>query len=218
MLCACELTIRIDDWVGFYDLTVPKGRLAALVGPSGGGKSTLLNAIAGFERVESGRLSFDGQDLLRLPPHRRPVAIVFQEHNLLPHLDAAANAGLALSPSLRLGATERAAITEALERVGLAGLGHRRPSELSGGQRQRVALARAVLTTRPVLLLDEPLSGLDPALRLDMVALIDTLRQERGLTVVMTTHTPDDVAGRADLVLTVTEGRISLHPRSGGEG
>jgi thiamine transport system ATP-binding protein len=208
MLSVSELTIRIDDWVGVYDLTVPKGQLAALVGPSGGGKSTLLNAIAGFERVESGTLSFDGHDLIPLPPHRRPVAIVFQEHNLLPHLDAADNAGLALSPSLRLAEGDRAAVERALDRVGLGGLGARLPSELSGGQRQRVALARAILTTRPLLLLDEPLSGLDPGLRLDIVSLIDDLRRETGVTVLMTTHTPDDVAGRADSVLTVADGRV----------
>ncbi len=212
MLSVSKLTIRLDDWVGVYDLAVPSGQLAALVGPSGGGKSTLLNAIAGFERVESGALSFDGRDLIPLPPHLRPVAIVFQEHNLLPHLSAADNTGLALSPSLRLSAGHRAAVERALERVGLGGLGSRLPSELSGGQRQRVALARAILTTRPLLLLDEPLSGLDPALRLDMIFLIDALRRETGVTVLMTTHTPDDVAGRADSVLTVADGRVHAAP------
>jgi thiamine transport system ATP-binding protein len=95
-----------------------------------------------------------------------------------------------------------------LERVGLAGMEARLPSELSGGQRQRVALARAMLTTRPLLLLDEPLTGLDPAMRTGMVELIDALRREKGLTVLMTTHTPDDIDGRADRILTVADGRI----------
>ena len=150
MLSASELTIRIDDWVGVYDLAVPKGRLAALVGPSGGGKSTLLNAIAGFERVESGACPSMAATSSPWSPHRRPVAIVFQEHNLLPHLDAADNAGLALSPSLRLTKEDRA------RRSGARAGGPRQASALAGppscraGQRQRVALARAVLTTQAV--------------------------------------------------------------------
>jgi thiamine transport system ATP-binding protein len=200
--------VRLDDWVGCYDLAVPRGRLVALVGPSGGGKSTLLHAIAGFERPVSGTLSFDGRDLLPLKPAERPVAIVFQDHNLLPHLSAAENAGLALSPALRLRPDDRHRIAQTLARVGLAGFEDRRPAELSGGQRQRVALARALLTTRPLLLLDEPLAGLDPTLRRDMVGLIDDLRCEKDLTVLMTTHTPEDVAGTADAVCVVTEGTI----------
>lgn len=208
MLVADRLTITIDDWTGCYDLAVPRGTLAAMVGPSGGGKSTLLHAIAGFERPESGTLSFEGRDLLPLKPAARPVAIVFQDHNLLPNLNALQNAGLALSPSLRLSAADRAAISAMLEHVGLAGLEARLPSELSGGQRQRVALARAMLTTRPLLLLDEPLTGLDPAMRADMVELIDTLRREKQLTVLMTTHTPEDVDGRADQVITVADGCV----------
>jgi len=209
MLIADKLTIVIDDWTGIYDLSIPRGTLAAIVGPSGGGKSTLLHAIAGFERPSSGSLSFDGMDLLPLKPAARPVAIVFQDHNLLPNLTALQNAGLALSPSLRLSSADRGAISAMLDHVGLAGMERRLPSELSGGQRQRVALARAMLTTRPLLLLDEPLTGLDPAMRAGMIELIDALRREKGLTVLMTTHTPEDVQGRADRILTVADGRIA---------
>ncbi|MDT3376053.1 ATP-binding cassette domain-containing protein [Labrys neptuniae] len=208
MLVVDNLTIIIDDWTGRYDLTVPRGALAAMVGPSGGGKSTLLHAIAGFEKPASGRLSFGGIDLLPLKPADRPVAIVFQDHNLLPNLTALQNAGLALSPSLRLSAADRQAISAMLDHVDLAGMEARLPSELSGGQRQRVALARAMLTTRPLLLLDEPLTGLDPTMRADMIDLIDTLRREKNLTVLMTTHTPEDVEGRADQVITVADGRV----------
>lgn len=208
MLVADRLTITIDDWTGCYDLAVPRGTLAAMVGPSGGGKSTLLHTIAGFERPESGSLRFDGIDLLPLKPAARPVAIVFQDHNLLPNLSALQNAGLALSPSLRLSAGDRTAVTAMLDHVGLGGMEARLPSELSGGQRQRVALARAMLTTRPLLLLDEPLTGLDPAMRADMADLIDTLRREKDLTVLMTTHTPEDVEGHADQVITVADGRV----------
>ena len=208
MLILSDLVVPFDDWVGRYDLEVAAGALVALVGPSGGGKSTLLNTVAGFERAASGVLSFVGQNLLPLAPALRPVAIVFQDHNLLPNLTAAQNAGLALSPSLRLTAGDRGRIDAMLARLGLAGLEARRPAELSGGQRQRVALARAMLTTRPLLLLDEPLTGLDPAMRHEMIVLIEALRREKTLTVLMTTHTPEDVEGYADAVVRVANGRV----------
>ena len=118
MLIADRLAIVIDDWTGVYDLSVSRGALAAMVGPSGGGKSTLLHAIAGFERPSSGTLSFEGRDLLPLKPAARPVAIVFQDHNLLPNLTALQNAGLALSPSLRLTTADRNALAD-VGRVGV---------------------------------------------------------------------------------------------------
>jgi len=207
MLAADNMIIRIGNWTGCYDLNVPRGALVALVGPSGGGKSTLLHAIAGLEPVAAGALSFNGVNLLPLEPAARPIAIVFQDHNLLPNLNAAENAGLALSPSLRLSAADRASIAAMLDHVGLEGMHDRLPSALSGGQRQRVALARAMLTTRPLLLLDEPLTGLDPDMRRDMVDLIDLLRREKGLTVLMTTHTPEDIEGRAEQIVTIMDGR-----------
>ncbi len=182
------------DFVADYSLTVPSGALCAIVGPSGGGKTTLLHMIAGFETPESGELSFDGLDLLPLPPAKRPVAIVFQDHNLFPHLTATQNASLGLRPSLRLTPGERAIVADTLAAVGLEGLGHRRPGEMSGGQRQRVALARALVSKRPLILLDEPFSNLDPTLRRDMILLVDEMRKARPVTILMTIHTPDEVA------------------------
>lgn len=208
MLALHECHVRVGSFAATFSLSVPRGAFVAVTGPSGGGKTTLLATIAGFEKPDAGTLTFDGIDLLPLPPARRPVAMIFQDHNLLPTLTATQNAGLGLSPSLRLGAGDHKAIAEMLERVGLSGLGQRRPSELSGGQRQRVALARALLTTRPLLLLDEPLSGLDAPIRRDMVDLIDRLRRERGLTVLMVSHTPEDMADRIDGALRVEAGRI----------
>ncbi len=209
MLRLDRLTILYPDFRATYDLVVPRGALCAVVGPSGGGKTTLLSAIAGFETVAAGSLTFDGVDLLPLPPARRPVGLLFQDFNLFPQLTAAENVGLGLVPDLRLSAAQRAEVAAALDRVGLAGYGPRLPAALSGGQRQRVALARALAMKRPLLVLDEPFAALDPGLRRGMIALVDQLRRDQGLTVVMSIHTPEDVADRADLVAFVRDGRVA---------
>ncbi|WP_186417975.1 ATP-binding cassette domain-containing protein [Bosea sp. CS1GBMeth4] len=203
-----RLALHYPDFTAQYDLTVPAGALCAVIGPSGGGKTTLLHAIAGFERPSAGRLRFAGQDLLPLPPAARPASILFQDHNLFPHLTAAQNVALGLKPSLRLDAGERDRVAAALAEVGLADLAARFPAELSGGQRQRVAIARALLRGKPLMLLDEPFGALDPGLRRDMIGRVDALRRAHGLTVLMTLHTPEDAADTADLFAFVAEGRV----------
>ncbi len=223
MLEVDNLTLDYPDFHARYTLTVPSGALCALIGPSGGGKTTLLHAIAGFETPSSGTLRFNGQDLLGLSPAERPLSILFQEHNLFPHLDAAANVGLGINPRLRLDSAQRMEVAEALDRVALPGLGGRRPAELSGGQRQRVAIARALVRKRPLMLLDEPFGGLDPGLRREMVALVDALRRDERLTVLVSIHTPEDLGAAADLMAFVAQGRVvAVAPpeemlRAGGE-
>lgn len=202
----CRLTW--PDFTADYSLSVPAGNLCAVIGPSGGGKTTLLHMIAGFERPESGTLTFDDHSLLPLEPAKRPVAIVFQDHNLFPHLSAAQNVGLGLRPSLRLSENEKRLVGEMLDSVGLEGFEDRKPGTMSGGQRQRVALARALISGRPLILLDEPFSSLDPALRRDMILLVDTLRRKRPVTILMTIHTPEDVADVADQMAFVADGRV----------
>ena len=202
----CRLTW--PDFTADYSLTVETGHLCAVIGPSGGGKTTLLHMIAGFERLESGTLSFNGQNLLPLEPAKRPVAIVFQDHNLFPHLSAAQNVALGLRPSLRLTRDEISLVAEMLDSVGLRGFDDRRPGEMSGGQRQRVALARALISGRPLILLDEPFSSLDPALRRDMILLVDEMRRNRAVTILMTIHTPEDAADVADRMAFVADGRV----------
>lgn len=202
----CRLTWH--DFVADYSLSVKAGDLCAIIGPSGGGKTTLLHVIAGFETPGSGTLTFNGQNLLPLEPAKRPVAIVFQDHNLFPHLDVMQNVGLGIRPSLRLNDDENLLIEETLGSVGLEGFGSRRPGEMSGGQRQRVALARALVSGRPLILLDEPFSSLDPTLRRDMILLVDEMRRKRPVTILMTIHTPEDAADVADQMAFVADGKV----------
>ena len=208
MLTVDALSVRLGDMHFRFSLEVAAGECVAVIGPSGAGKSTLLALIAGFESPESGRVVIEGQDVTALEPALRPVSIVFQEHNLFPHLDIAANVGLGLHPALRLKPEDRAEIDRALEGVGLAGLDRRRPGQLSGGQRQRVALARALVRRRPVLLLDEPFAALGPALRREMLDLLSALRRDRGLAVLMVSHHPADARHIAERTAYVHGGRI----------
>jgi thiamine transport system ATP-binding protein len=208
LLEVADLTLEYLDFLARYSLAVPAGAMCGLIGPSGGGKTTLLHAIAGFARPTRGSLRFAGRDLLGLKPAERPLSILFQDHNLFPHLTAAQNVGLGIDPSLRLNPAQQERAAEALGRVGLAGLGGRLPAELSGGQRQRVALARALVRRRPLMLLDEPFGGLDPGLRQEMIALVDQLRRDEGLTVLISIHTPEDLGEHADLMAFIAEGRV----------
>lgn len=192
-----------------FDVGVAAGEIAALLGPSGSGKSTLLNLVAGFEQPDSGRILIGGDDVTGLPPSRRPVSMVFQENNLFAHLSVESNVGLGLSPSLRLQPADRAAIAAALARTGLAGKEKRLPRELSGGERQRVALARALVRDRPVLLLDEPFAALGPALRDEMLELLADVQDERGMTVLLVTHQPEDAWRIADRVIFLEDGKVS---------
>ncbi|MFO1089217.1 MAG: thiamine ABC transporter ATP-binding protein [Hyphomicrobiales bacterium] len=202
--------VRFDyeDMRMSFDGTVPAGALCAVIGPSGAGKSTLLNLVAGFERPLAGRILIGADDVTDAPPQARPVSMIFQDNNLFAHLDVATNVALGISSALRLTATDRARVEEALARVGLPQMTKRLPAELSGGERQRVAIARALVRNRPVLLLDEPFAALGPALRRDMIGLVQSLMAERPLTVLWVTHEPQDARRDATHTAYVAAGRI----------
>ena len=206
-----------------FDVAFAAAEITAVMGPSGSGKSTLLNLVAGFETPQSGRVLIGGANVGAAPPAARPVSMVFQENNLFAHLSVEQNVGLGRSPSLRLTEADRADITGALARTGLAGK-EALPRELSGGERQRVALARVLVRDRPVLLLDEPFASLGPALRDDMLDLVAGLHAERGMTVLFVTHQPEDARriGRTWCFWTMVasrprhRGRFFLRGWSGG--
>lgn len=189
------------------DFTVASGRRVAIVGPSGSGKSTLLDLVAGFRTPAAGRVLWRGDDITSAPPNQRPVAMLFQENNLFPHLDLVRNLGLALRPdggALRgqaLGAVETA-----LARVGLAGMEGRRPGALSGGQQSRAALARVLLQARPVIALDEPFAALGPALKREMLGLVRDVAHELGALVLLVSHDPADAKGFAQDTVLVADG------------
>ena len=191
MLELKNLHITQNDFSLAANFSITPDQTTAIIGPSGGGKSTLLLALAGFIPF-TGRLRWRGAGISSLPPAERPVSMLFQEHNLFPHLTIRQNTGLGLSPGLKLSATQNAQIEAALERVGLAGRGPDLPGALSGGQRQRAALACALLRQKPLWLLDEPFAALGPALRQDMLALVEEIRAEQNATLLLVTHNPED--------------------------
>lgn len=207
MLRLERLELAQGDFCLGADLEVPNGASVAVIGPSGGGKSTLLAAIAGFLRPAAGRILWEGRDLGPLPPGRRPVSVLFQDNNLFPHLTALQNVALALRPTLRPTRAERDRAEAALTRVGLAGLGGRRPASLSGGQQGRVALARLLLQDRPLVLMDEPFAALGPALKAEMLALSREILGGRGATMLMVTHDPQDALEVAGSAILVADGR-----------
>lgn len=192
-----------------FDLQVAVGERIAIVGPSGAGKSTLLNLIAGFVLPTQGKIWLNSENYTRSAPYERPVSMLFQENNLFPHLTVQQNLALGLKTSLKLTALEQDQIEQVADAVGLTSFLSRLPNSLSGGQKQRVALARCLLRDKPILLLDEPFSALDPELRLEMLNLIDELCHNKKLTLLLVTHQPSELTGKVDRMLRIENGRIS---------
>ena len=189
-------------------ITVAPGEFVTLLGPSGCGKTTLLRIIAGFDRPSSGSVWIDGDDVTGRSAHRRPVNMVFQRPTLFPHLDVAGNVSFGPRIAKTPSAERARLVDEALAVVRLDGYQRRRATELSGGQMQRVALARAIVNRPKVLLLDEPLSALDLAIRLEMEEELRRLHRELGATFVYVTHDQREALALSDRIMVFSSGRI----------
>lgn len=208
MLTLTNLTYLYNHLPMRFSLSMQAGERLAILGPSGAGKSTLLSLVAGFLAVNNGSLLLNGEDHSHTPPAKRPVSMLFQENNLFPHLTVAQNIGLGLHPGLKLDPQQKQALQDIARRVGLNTLLDRLPSQLSGGQRQRAALARCLVRQQPLLLLDEPFSALDPALRKEMLQLVNEVCQERKITLLMVSHSIEDAARIAPRSILIVDGRV----------
>ncbi len=189
-------------------LTLGQGEVLALLGPSGSGKTTVLRLLAGFEQPDTGRVLLEGRDLTPLPPAARRIGMVFQHYALFPHLDVGQNVAFGLEAQRVPGPEIPARVSDALALVDLSGTERRRVTQLSGGQQQRVALARALAPEPRILLLDEPLSNLDPALRVRTRRELAELIRRIGITTVFVTHEQDEAYDLGDRIALLRNGRL----------
>ncbi len=193
-----------------FDLTINAGEILSIVGPSGSGKSTLLNLIAGFNQAESGKILIHNKDITNFSIPQRPVTTVFQEHNLFPHLDVFTNIAIGLQPSLKLSKEDVLQIDQALEQVGLIDYKTRKPAQLSGGQRQRVAIARALVRKHEILLLDEPLAALGPAMREEIIELLKKIVVSEKIMALLVSHQPSDAILASERCAFINEGKVLI--------
>ena len=194
----------LDD----VSIAFPDGGVYAWLGPSGSGKTTLLRQIAGFDFPDSGRIVIDGKGVERVPVEKRRIGMVFQNYALFPNMSVTDNVAFGLSVRGVSRAEIAGEVQRALDLVQLGGLGERRPHQLSGGQRQRVALARAIVIRPQVLLLDEPLSALDKALRVDMQVELKRIQREVGITTIFVTPDQEEALTMSDRIGILREGQL----------
>lgn len=191
-----------------FDLEVQSGEVMSLIGPSGSGKTTLLNLLAGFLTPISGIIKLDADEIQTLEPGTRPLTIVFQEHNLFPHLDVFTNVALGIQPSLKLTTRQHDEIMLALQKLSLDGLHKRKPGQLSGGQRQRVVLARALVRKHKILLLDEPFAALGPSLREEMIDQVKALVANQDMAALLVSHQPTDALLASQRTAFINHGQV----------
>ena len=191
-----------------FDIQARSGEITSLIGPSGSGKSTLLGLIAGFQLATSGKIRVGEREIQNMEVADRPVTIVFQEHNLFPHLDVFTNVALGINPSLKLDQEQRFQVDQILNNLGLSHLEKSMPSQLSGGQRQRVAISRALVRRHKVLLLDEPFAALGPALREEMIELLKAIVIAEEMVALLVSHQPSDAMLASNNTAFISNGRV----------
>src|SRR3954452_8597328 len=207
---ALNISKRFGDFVALDDVSIDvrSGRLTALLGPSGGGKSTLLRVIAGLDRADTGTVRIEDQDATSLPPQQRDVGFVFQHYAAFKHLRVYRNVAFGLEVRKRPKAEIRRRVTELLELVHLDQFADRLPAQLSGGQRQRMALARALAAEPKVLLLEEPFGALDAKVRKELRDWLRRLHDEVHVTTIFVTHDQEEAMEVAEQIVVMNEGRI----------
>jgi len=189
-------------------LEIKKGEFFSLLGPSGCGKTTLLRILAGFEQPDSGTVTFDGKDVLPLPPDKRHANTVFQNYALFPHLSVFENVAFSMRLKNAAKSEVESKVNEYLRLVQLEGHAHKKPNQLSGGQKQRVAIARALINEPSVLLLDEPLSALDAKLRQHMLIELDQIHDKIGITFIYVTHDQQEALSVSDRLAVMNQGDV----------
>lgn len=205
-----DVTRRFGSHKALDDISIDfaEGGFYALLGPSGSGKTTLLRLIAGFDFPDAGRIMIDGESVEHIAVQRRQIGMVFQNYALFPNMSVAENIAFGLAVRGQSKARISDAVMRVLDLVHLGDMGERRPHQLSGGQRQRVALARAIVTQPRVLLLDEPLSALDKALRVDMQLELKRIQREIGVTTIFVTHDQEEALTMSDRIGILRAGRL----------
>jgi putative spermidine/putrescine transport system ATP-binding protein/spermidine/putrescine transport system ATP-binding protein len=204
------VTKRFGNVVALSDATldVAQGEILTLLGPSGGGKTTLLNVVAGFLIPDSGTIRIESRPITDMPPYRREIGVLFQNYALFPHMSVASNVGYGLRMRNLSRADIRRRVAEVLALVQLTGYEERKPRQLSGGQQQRVALARALAISPKVLLLDEPFSALDKGLRASMQIELKDIQRRLGVTTIFVTHDQSEALSLSDRIAVISEGCI----------
>lgn len=207
MIDVVEVSVAFDGTPVLHDasLHVARGEIVALIGPSGSGKSTLLRLIAGLILPDQGRVLLEGRDVTRVPTHRRGVGMVFQDNQLFPHRTVSDNVSFGLKMTGMRADPRREQADVWLERVGLGGFGSRRATELSGGEAKRVALARTLIVEPSVVLLDEPLTGLDRDLREQLLDDLSSLLRDTGTTALLVTHDLSEAEALADRTVRIRD-------------
>lgn len=213
MIKVYDLQYQYHDDLFHFNFDIKEGSIVAVLGGSGAGKSTLLSLLAGFITPMSGDAIVNASSIITLAPYQRPLSMLFQEHNLFNHLTVYENIALGLNPKLKLTTDQQQKIKEISKQVKVDSLLSRLPTELSGGQKQRVALARSFAQDKPLLLLDEPFSALDPILRKNMLNIVSNLAKNDNRTVLMVTHHLNDALNVASHFVFVDEGRgLEIEP------
>lgn len=203
-----DLQFTYEQMRMHFQFSANQGERIAVVGESGAGKSTLLNLIAGFEKAKNGELFLNQENHTHTEVAQRPISMLFQDNNVFPHLTVEQNIGLALAPSLFLNAEQKLQVKQIAKQMGIEAFLNRQADQLSGGQKQRVALARTLLRDKPILLLDEPFSALDPKRREDLQKIVLDICQSRNLTLLMVTHQLEESLFLFNRVLTISNGKI----------